>query len=77
MILLRPKKLREISPPAVEPMFDDEKKKSVVPLAVLNPMEGADMTMILMMMFLGKGIGNVGHIGIIFGNLLTCNRGSP
>ena len=61
MILLRPKKLNEIFRPAAEPMFDDEKKRIVTHRAVLSHMAEVDMTMILMMMVLVRGIRDVGH----------------
>ena len=79
MILLRLKKLNEIFRPAVEPMFDDGKKKIVAHRAVPSPMAEVDMTtirMIRMMIFLGRGIRNVGHTLNTTRNLLTCSRGS-
>ncbi len=62
MILLPPlKKLNEIFHPEVEPMFDDAEKKIVVHRGVLSHTVQVDMMMILMMIVLERGIGNVGH----------------
>ena len=77
LLLLLPRKLNEISRLAVEPMFDDEKRKIAVHRAVQNHMVEANMTMILMMTFLEREIREVSRIYQTFDNLLTCSRRSP
>ena len=63
MILLPPKKLNEIFRPAVEPMFDDGKKKIVAHRAVLGLTAevGTTMTMTLTMIYRERGIRDVRH----------------
>ena len=77
LLLLLPRKLNEISRLAVEPMFDDERRRIAHHHAVLNHMAEVDMTMIHMMIFLERGTGDVSHIQGTCDNLLTCNRRSP
>lgn len=77
MIPLRPKKLNETFRPAVEPMFDDGKKRIAAHRAVLSLTAEVDMTtirMIRMMIFLGRGTRDVGHTLNATYNLLTCSR---
>ena len=62
MILLPPpKKSNEIFHPEVEPMFDDVKRRIVAHRGVPSHTVEADMTMILMMIVLERGIRDVGH----------------
>lgn len=61
MNLLRQKKLNVISRPVVELMFDDAKKRIVAHRGVLSRTVEVDMTMIPMMIVLGRRKRDVGH----------------
>ena len=61
IILHPPKKLNEIFRPEVEPMYDDAKKRIVAHRGAPSHMAEVDMTMILMMILLKRGIRDVRH----------------
>ena len=61
MILLPPKKLNEIFHPEVELTLNDAKRRIGAYRGVPSHMVEANMTMILTMIVLARGRGDVGH----------------